>query len=520
MARKRRKFPHGHRLISSLGPAILAIPALAQAGPASAPAGPGELASLPRLAEVDPRFLSYNVEMVEVTGGRFWAPYGGPPDEMYRMRPPEDLTNRRLRALTRHLGPSYMRVSGTWANTTYLEAPGENLSAPPAGYRQVLTRAQWQGVLAFARAVNARIGTSFAVGDGTRGPDGVWRNDQAQRLIDLTRQSGGEIAFAEFINEPNAAGLGGLPKGYGVKDYTRDFALFLKWARKAAPDMRIIGPGGVGEGAGLDRIPVAVRENLLLTEKLMEASPGTLDGVSYHFYGAVSQRCKGSSIGIADKDSALEPSWLDLTLRDWRYYSGLRDRFEPGDDIWVTETAQAACGGSPWASTFLDSFRYVNQLGLLAQKGVKVVFHNTLAASDYALIDRDTHQPRPNYWAAVLWKRIMGTTVLKAPASPSVQVRLYAHCLTGTRGGVGLAALNIGEAHQSLDAPSGADVWTMTAEPIDSAQVKVNGKRPELAADGALAGLKPIRAKGSIALPARSITFIAVRGVRNAACKS
>ena len=26
-------------------------------------------------SQVDPRFLSYNVEMVEVTGGRFWAPY-------------------------------------------------------------------------------------------------------------------------------------------------------------------------------------------------------------------------------------------------------------------------------------------------------------------------------------------------------------------------------------------------------------------------------------------------------------
>ena len=33
--------------------------------------------------------------------------------------------------------------------------------------------------------------------------------------------------------------------------------------------------------------------------------------------------------------------------------------------------------------------------------------HNTLAASDYALIDQDTMQPRPNYWAAVLWQRTM-----------------------------------------------------------------------------------------------------------------
>ena len=37
--------------------------------------------------------------------------------------------------------------------------------------------------------------------------------------------------------------------------------------------------------------------------------------------------------------------------------------------------------------------------------------HNTLAASDYALLDDHTYAPRPNYWAALLWRRLMGTTV-------------------------------------------------------------------------------------------------------------
>src|SRR5580704_9389957 len=30
---------------------------------------------MPKLATVDARFLSFNMEMVDVTGGRFWAPY-------------------------------------------------------------------------------------------------------------------------------------------------------------------------------------------------------------------------------------------------------------------------------------------------------------------------------------------------------------------------------------------------------------------------------------------------------------
>ena len=31
--------------------------------------------TLKRVGTVSPRFQSYNVEMIEVTGGRFWAPY-------------------------------------------------------------------------------------------------------------------------------------------------------------------------------------------------------------------------------------------------------------------------------------------------------------------------------------------------------------------------------------------------------------------------------------------------------------
>ena len=33
-------------------------------------------AKMPRVGTVDERFQSYNIEMVEVIGGRFWKPYG------------------------------------------------------------------------------------------------------------------------------------------------------------------------------------------------------------------------------------------------------------------------------------------------------------------------------------------------------------------------------------------------------------------------------------------------------------
>src|ERR1700722_19710792 len=71
--------------------------------------------TLSRIATIDDRFQSYNVEMAEVIGGNFWKPYSKPPPAaprepstkfaiaqdpaMFEARPPIDLTNKRLRRL-------------------------------------------------------------------------------------------------------------------------------------------------------------------------------------------------------------------------------------------------------------------------------------------------------------------------------------------------------------------------------------------------------------------------------------
>ena len=50
--------------------------ALALSACSSKPTDGHGLSDLAKLGEVDERYQAYNVEMVEVTGGRFWAPYG------------------------------------------------------------------------------------------------------------------------------------------------------------------------------------------------------------------------------------------------------------------------------------------------------------------------------------------------------------------------------------------------------------------------------------------------------------
>lgn len=491
---------------------------------------PGRLAAIGR---VDARYQSYNVEMVEVTGGRFWAPYktardadsGGPSGgvnstpAIFRQREPIDLGNPRLRALAKALAPAYVRVSGAWANSTYFhDSDAPPPAKPPAGYQGVLTRAQWAGVVAFSRATGAELVVSFPASAGTRSADLTWNPDQARRLMRLTRRLGGRIAAAEFVNEPNVGALVGLPASYTAVTFAADVVALRKLAAVEAPGMKIVGPGSTGE-AGFILFPK--RPVGLDTDTLMRAAPRPqFDIFSYHSYGTVSQRCSAMDPGAGIKpEGALDEAWFARADTVFDHYKAIRDRHAPGKPIWVTEIAQAACGGDAWATTFRDTFRYVDHLGRLAKRGLSVHFHNTFAASDYALVDEDGMTPRPSYWAALLWHRTMGDVVLDAGAS-TPGVHLYAQCMKGTRGGVTLAAINLNDhSTATLAAARGGTRYTLTAASLSANDVQLNGRTLRMAGDAlpAVQGA-PFRA-GSAYLPAASITWLTMPAARNPACR-
>ncbi|QOG17102.1 MULTISPECIES: hypothetical protein [Bradyrhizobium] len=467
-------------------------------------------AELKAISKIDVRFQSYNIEMVEVTGGRFWKPYaqGGGRSDRYAYRPPIDLANTRLRKLAAALGPAYLRVSGTWANATFFADTDDPPVAPPAGFDTVLSRTQWRGVVDFARVADAEIVTSFGVSPGSRDTDGAWTPDQAQRLVDFTRSLGSRIAAAEFMNEPTLAANNGPPAGYDANAYGRDFKIFHTWMKRASPETLIAGPGSVGDSASSSATGINTRD-------LLAASGPGLDRVSYHHYNTLSPRC-----GVYDDPAqTLSEDWLSRTDVALAVYRGLRDQFEPGKPIWLTETADAACGGNLWDATFLDGFRYLDQLGRLARAGVQVVMHNTLAASDYGLLDEKTFRPRPNYWAALLWHRLMGTTVLDAGMTSTRTVHAYAHCHPTVKGAASVLLINTSqhEPHAATLAAQ-AERYMLRARRLQSASVQLNGTTLALTDGDDLPRLTPRAVPaGRIRLPPASITFLVMRDA--AACR-
>ncbi|MGG7382446.1 hypothetical protein ACQ7B2_28085, partial [Escherichia coli] len=87
----------------------------------------------------------------------------------------------------------------------------------------------------------------------------------------ITRSMGGEIAAAEFMNEPDLPAIGGAPDDYSTAAYARDFATFRAFMKQTAPDVTILGPGTAGTGAD--------------ATALFAATARGIDVVSFHHYG-------------------------------------------------------------------------------------------------------------------------------------------------------------------------------------------------------------------------------------------
>jgi hypothetical protein len=463
------------------------------------------------VGKVDERFQSFNVEMCEVIGGDFWIPYQlidsvrkksnkKGIDALKWKIEPIDLYNKKLRNLAASLGPTYVRVSGTWANAIYFQNNDKPaLAEPPKGFKNILTRQQWKGVVDFCKAVDGKLVSSFPISDGMRDEKGNWNPAQVKSILDYTQSIGGEIVAAEFFNEPSHASHGDAPKGYNGNDFAKEFAVFNSFAKEAATNMKIIGPGSTGEGGilplGLD----------LSIDQLLSPNPKpSFDVFTYHYYGTVSKRCGGGQ----NTEKALTAEWLSKTEKGYKFYKNARDKYVPNAPIWLTETAETACGGNTLAVTYIDTFRYLEQLGRLAQKGVQVVMHNTLTRSEYGLLEHDTHNPRPNYWAAFLWNKLMGNQVYEA-GSLEAGVDIFVHNLKGNNTGKTVLILNTNKTPTTVNISSNAKQYLLTAEELLAKKVSLNGKELKLTPNDELPHIQGKNVKkGRVELPSQSIMFL------------
>jgi len=460
--------------------------------------------NLKMIRKIDERLVSYNIEMTEVTGGTFWKAYTPgqiagteqfPPLSAEDLKdltaiaglmeyyPPIDLYDQRLRGMAKALGPAWIRVSGSWATKTYYDFDGTTDGKAPEGYQSVLTKEQWIGVLDFVRAVGGKllISVSNCVGDHPNG--GPLDLSQTKKIFDFSHAYGVDIDAAEFMNEPNMLALSGAPAGYTPEDYARDQELFFGWVRSHYPTCLLVGPCTIGDpslpcaderslAAGFKRlIPVCT------TDALMEGTTIRPDVFSYHYYNGISER--GASFAPNSHwagDEAHLDAYLAVAPDCARDHAALRDKYAPGGQVWVTESGDAGAGGNTWASTYLDVLRTLNELGSFPVITDGVIFHNTLASSDYGFLEHGSFKPRPNYFAVLLWNRLMGTTVYDC-GNPDVEgAHIYCHSRRDGKAGVVYLVINNSLTETTtIHLPKQAEQYTLCAKTLRSSIMTING---------------------------------------------
>ncbi len=446
--------------------------------------------NLTEVRKNDERLLSYNIEMTEVTGGTFWKTYtkeqidgkesfsfsGEIADftqmaDLMEYYPPINLYDEKLRAKAKALGKCWIRVSGSWATKTYYDLENKTGGIVPEGYASILTREQWIGVLDFVKAVGGKLLISVSNCEGDHKNSGPLDLSQAKKIFEFSHNYGVDIDAAEFMNEPNMLEVSGAPKGYTSFDYVRDADIFYKWVKENYPDCLIVGPCTVG---GVHGIFDLCSDDLLLDNAKMP-----LDVFSYHYYNGISERI---SAILPDAhwsaDDAHTDSYLSVAAQKAKIYTAMRDKYVPGGQVWVTESGDAVGGGNTWASTYLDVLRTLNELGSFSLLADGVIFHNTLASSDYGFLKHGTFEARPNYYAALLWNMLMGKTVYQTNLS---EENLHIYCHSRKDGKEGLTYLVINNSLENsvcFSTPNGADVYELSGNGnIRNTKIYLNGNK-------------------------------------------
>jgi hypothetical protein len=449
------------------------------------------------IGSVSPRFLSFGFDISQLTERGSGSPI--------------DFTRPQLMRLARALAPAYVRYSGTKIDETFYDATGVLGAHPPAPYKYVLGRSEWDAANRFAARAGLGVIVGINGGPGPRKPDFTWSADNARALLERARSIGLSPAVVSFGNEPNLAVYGsGMPGSYSAADYRRDVEAFLELRAEVAPRSTFIGPGPFfTTGAERAIAGAALGPDV---SAIMPLLGPLYDGVSYHQYPGFGDSAKCAGLQPRPPTDPLAAEFLDRVNGALAYMTALRNAHAPGKPLWVDEFGNTACGGVVgYSNTFAASFYYLNALGTMARGGVQVATRWTLAGPQpYALVDDATLTPRPDYWAALLWRRLMGTTVLKpVVAGAPATLRTYASCTPGPNGGTTTLALNTdrGQAtHVKVSGPARA--YVVTGQ-LGSEQDSLNGEALALSPSGELPALAsaPLQ-PGRLTLPPASYAFI------------
>jgi heparanase 1 len=445
------------------------------------------------VAEVEPEYLSFAIDTSQLVGGKWWKPKA----DVIEMAggethsPVFDFNRPRLDLLVKALRPAYLRIGGTEADKTYydLKAAGMARVAPPPGYGSAMSRAQWDGVNAFAKRNGLKFVMTLNTGPSSRRPDGSWDSRNSAELLAYTARKGYKVDVWELGNELNLLWYDSGPShAVKMEQYRKDLLEAKALIQRYSPGARFTGHSSafwpvIGE-------PLTFFFGMM--KDYIRQCGDVVDTIGWHYYPQQGRRGP-IAVRKAYPSRMLDPGNLDEAAHWAGYIGGLRDRYAPGKDIWLGETGNAQFGGEPGVSdAYIGGLWWLDQLGILAKSGVRVVVRQTLAGMNYGMIDEQSLVPNPDFWNSLLWKRLMGSRVYaaKPEGDGAKMIRVYAHgAAPGSGGALTVLVINLHHdktAAVEFPAMKGRDfeVYSMSTPDVLGREVMVNGGRLALGGNG------------------------------------
>lgn len=254
---------------------------------------------------------------------------------------------------------------------------------------------------------------------------GDWDPTNTRDFIKYTISKGQKIDSWELGNELSGDGIEARVEAepYG-KDLIKLRNIIDDLYKKFDPKPLLLAPGGFYDKKWFD--------------KLLDVSGSQVaDALSHHIYNLG----PGDDPNLVSK--ILDPSYLSKISDTFSKLKETIQSHGPWSSAWVGECGGAFnSGGRNVSNSFVNSFWYLDQMGMAATYDTKVYCRQTLIGGNYGLLDTTTFVPNPDYYSALLWHHLMGKKVLGVTTSASPHLRSYAHCSKG-RKGITLLLINL-----------------------------------------------------------------------------
>ena len=208
-------------------------------------------------------------------------------------------------------------------------------------------------------------------------------------------------------------------------------------------------------------------------------------------------------------EGAMSEEYLGAAGHTARCFSSYRDRYCPGGEMWVTESGDAGAGGHTWASTYLEVPRTLNEIGSFATVTNGVIFHNTLASSDYGWLKHGTFVPRPSYFSVLLWKKLMGDTVYASEEEIRPGAHVYAHSRKDGKEGIVYLVINTSWTESTtVELPKAAEVYALTGNgKMRARTMLLNGTELVLGEGDAIPEFTGVTMEGTVEVAPGGCTF-------------